>query len=536
MRRFRGLHPETSLDSIWSVASPVERALVTECCECRPENQDVDENVVEGALSRGKEATFVVLLARHCNTASMRALALAILERTIEQDEIEMEQEEESDNDDDKGEEEQRSNVDNKTSATDTNEQSAGNEQEQQGKEQQQQQQQKQSPTRDKDRNDNDGKKDKPKASRMSSFLAMGGLKILKQWFIEAITPTRIPLPTPAGGSPPPPTTTTTSTTTTTATVAAGSSEQGSSTAVSTRKTRSIQKVPSSTGPLLLPLLSVLERMPFVKRLVTETKINKQIRNLKKQVDELQKHRSPEWRDVGTGGNKLVDVQNALQSLMQQWQEKAKSSSSSGSSSQQHQQHQQQQQDPFAPLKERMKERLQVLVDYYEDGKEGVEKPDWMQQLEETERIAKEEKELSKLSTRELEERERKQERQKVLEAMQQKQQMAKARIEQLRKLRELKRKASTLDQQTQQQQQEDQGASQKKKKKKTTRRIRWKDGLDQSDRDFDKSKLEEIFVLQDYDDDSPATAFLEAKRDEYEDGMDGIPLADEDDDEDLWS
>ena len=216
MRRFRGLHPETSLDSIWSVASPVERALVTECCECRPENQDVDENVVEGALSRGKEATFVVLLARHCNTASMRALALAILERTIEQDEIEMEQEEESDNDDDKGEEEQRSNVDNKTSATDTNEQSAGNEQEQQGKEQQQQQQQKQSPTRDKDRNDNDGKKDKPKASRMSSFLAMGGLKILKQWFIEAITPTRIPLPTPAGGSPPPPTTTTTSTTTTT--------------------------------------------------------------------------------------------------------------------------------------------------------------------------------------------------------------------------------------------------------------------------------------------------------------------------------
>jgi len=262
--------------------------------------------------------------------------------------------------------------------------------------------------------------------------------------------------------------------------------------------------------------------MPFDKRYVTETKINKQIRNIKKQVDELVRTRPSDHRDVVTGGNKVADVQKALESLMNQWQREAKSNTSPTTTD-----------DPFASLKERMNERLQVLVDFYEEHTTQV-KPSWMQQMEDAEKTAKEQKELSKLSTRELEERERKQEREKVLAAMQEKKEMAKEKMEQLRKLRELKRKATSPTNPTEGATESAATAAEqpntKKAKTKTTRRVRWRDGVDRSDTVDYKNRLEQVFVYS-YEPKEASTALDE------DDDMDGIPLAEDDDvDEDLWT
>ena len=44
---------------------------------------------IRASLQRGKELDFCRLLAMHCHTAATRGLALAILEKTMEQDALE---------------------------------------------------------------------------------------------------------------------------------------------------------------------------------------------------------------------------------------------------------------------------------------------------------------------------------------------------------------------------------------------------------------------------------------------------------------
>jgi hypothetical protein len=152
------------------------------------------------------------------------------------------------------------------------------------------------------DDKEEDTEKDDDDVGRMGRFLAAGGLKILKQWLMDAMTPVKMVFeaaPQKAGGT----------------------KEEAS---------RTVQTVASPTGPLLLPLLSVLTDMPFDKKLVTTVQINKQIRNLKKQLNEaiaarkVKKGVENKWKDPVAGGLVVVEVRQVVETLMGRWKERIK--------------------------------------------------------------------------------------------------------------------------------------------------------------------------------------------------------------------
>lgn len=412
-------------EDVWSAVNYAERAMI-ECCEINPKRSDetLEDTVIDGALMRGKEAPFVTVLARSCNKPPLRALGLAILERTMEQDDWE------------KSDQEQR------------------------------------------------GKVMKKEASRTSRFISAGGLKILNQWLIDAMTPVQKEIKSVYSSN-------------------------------ESKRRKSYHCLSASpTGPLLLPLLAILKNIPFDKALVTETKINKQIRNLKKSLDDTmagKKKTDQTFKDPIAGGLVVSHVQVAVEDLMAQWKESIKSSTFSAK-------------DPFASLKEKMQERLELL-EAFEAGKS--EKPAFLLAFEEAELIAKERKAVAKLSTHELEERERKRDRELLLQNMQREKQEAqtkvKAKMDELRvKLREQSKKRQA------------DGPPQKILHEK---QVRWKDGYEQSDQVRQRSILEEVFFFTEddgeRDDQAMSTADSMLVSDDFK--MDGIMPLDEEDD-DMWA
>ena len=306
-----------------------------------------------------KVIRFVELMAKYCYKATARVLVIAILERTLEQDNLNRLE------DDDDGDE---------------------------------------------------SKKLRPNC--FSRFLAAGGLKILNQWLLEAMTPTLV------------------------------SSKQHQQ-QPATKKIKSSalpnnleELVPSTHGPLLIPLLEILERMPMDKALVTSTKINKTIRTLEKQIADLPKKST----DPHAGGYITEDVLNAIETLKDSW--RTERPQSEGPTK-----------DPFRKLQQTMMERLQVLTEY-DSGR--VDKPDWLERFESVEKLAKDRKELSKMTPEERQ-------RQRALLDIQRK------REESDRKLEELRAKKQMT-------------SSQVQKRKKT---VTWKDGKN----DGKGSQMEIVFV-----------------------------------------
>ena len=425
-RRFKALHGNAPQRDIWSAVLPAEREMI-ECCEMNETRTDEtrDETVVDGALMRSKEAPFVTLLARSCHSPSLRALGIAIMERTMEQDDWE--------NSDYEWQKEL-------------------------------------------------GKEPKKEASRMSRFLSAGGLIILKHWLIDAMTPVQQEIKHASPGN-------------------------------EAKKRKAIQRTSSPTGALLLPLLNILKNIPFDRNLVTETKINKQIRNLKKALNDAMSNRrkgDQKFSDPVAGGLVVSQVQAAVEDLMSQWKESFRTTTIVAK-------------DPFASLKEKMRERLALLQEF-EAG--TSEKPAFLKSFEDAERLIKERKAIAKLSTLELEERERKLDRERLLQSMQQEKQAAqtkvKAKMEELRlKLREqsIKRQADDPNKQVQ-----------------PKRVVRWKDGCDHSDHVRQRSKLEEVFIYNnddDGEDQDNATLMADTMKEDDSDMCARLTLPDDDDD--LW-
>lgn len=467
-RRFKTLHKGEAQENIWSAALPSERALI-ECCQLSGEGQ------VGGALAKGKEREFVRLVALHCHTAATRGLALAILEKTIQQDKIDAPEEEEEEEEgtvmQEEGmnedaftqnvtvkSEEEHDDGDRKLPATVKKEDEPDNSENENG--------------------------------RVARFLELGGLTILKQWLMDAMTPVKTyviqPNETPSNTS---------------------------GTASTKQTTRVVQTTASPTGPLLLPLLQILTDMPFIKQLVIASKINKQIRRLNKQVEEaISVRRSvrkddKQWTDPVAGGLIVEDVKTALALLMKTWEERNKSKSLVTT-------------DPFQALKEKMKEACQVLKEY-EVG--GIEKPDFLEEFEKEQRRIKEEEQVSKLTVEQRAARERQQEKEAMLKMAQQRQSEAKAKMDLLlQKSRQesLKRKAE--------------GMVAEVIKKRTARRVRWKDGLENADNMRRRNLLEQVHVysrepdLDEYDEAVKQEGQEEGtvKQDPEED--DGIPYADD--------
>jgi len=216
-----------------------------------------------GYLAEGKEGQFASLIALNCHTISDRALALAVLERTTEHDKTMERRRHEhrrkrkradldshNGNDDHgKSEEEQGSSLSSSTSTTTISE---GN----------------------------------SSGSRMANFLSAGGLKVLSQWLVDSFTPIQ------AQPRPLQPT-----------------SKKGGSKRSKPKESQWVRDADtetSPTGPIILPLLSILESIPFRADLVIECRINRQVKKLKKNLEKVV---------IGASANKKDEFEKKLNSL-----------------------------------------------------------------------------------------------------------------------------------------------------------------------------------------------------------------------------
>jgi hypothetical protein len=326
--------------TLWSGATKLERDLVL-CCETHHDDNEESLPTEAGALDREKEIRFVGLLARDCHTMASRPLALAILERTLEvyvkdrDDDSSSSGEEESDYpeeeikgvaSDDEQDDDYRPGSSPRKRRVAHNNGDKG--------------QTKRTKTEEDSESDEE-------PDRLDKFLGSGGLKILNRWLIEAST--QITVPTPK--SPP-----------------------GSSNNNNTRLPATTSK-PSPTRPLILPILSILEYMPFDKKLVMDSKINRQIRKLGKQVDGIldarakgkhQKGDLENWTLSGNGTDALDEIKEAIEGVKSAWEESMKRPYERIP-------------DPFESLKAKMRERLHALTDF-EAGR--IDRPDWIEEQE----------------------------------------------------------------------------------------------------------------------------------------------------------
>lgn len=437
-------------DHLWTGVSPIEKSLAL-CCE----NMQADDGeggsfAIPGALSKNQILRFLCLLAMHCNDLSSRVLALAILERSLQEDRLEeTEKREQTAAASDSPLEEppmkrprqcviessqyKKSSTANSTSV-------------------------------------NNGCNHNPvlRYGRTQEFLAAGGLRILQRWLSDATTPVPVQ-PTKA-----PPT--------------SNISRRSQSAPSKTTPTTSASPTKASpTVYLLVPLLKFLRDIPFDRQLLIKHKIIKQIRDLRKEINSVaaqlpdEDSESKESGAISThhlyGGLPVLDVKQALDSLISSWEEKAKIPA---------------QPIKTTPLMEGLYETLLDRSSTLTKRLSGDEdKPEWLSKLEEAQKTRDSRKRSGGNSnnhharTADLAKRERQNERAAMMREDLQKTQEERKRY--LAKLRELKRTnfSNGNDRLPQ--------AHYVSKSKKS---VRWKDGLGAAARTRDRTKLEQVFLL----------------------------------------
>jgi hypothetical protein len=418
-------------DPLWLGVSSLEQALAS-CCELPVKGP---EALVGGSLEKEKVLRFVGVLTLHCHDIGSRSLALAVLERSMQVDEEErLAQEYYS----------TLSGGSSDASGVDATEPSP-----------KKRRRKALFPTTeggdDSEEKSSDVPAEKLSQNRIEGFLSAGGLLILSRWLIEATAPVTVPKPKPPPG--------------------AGGRPQ--------RTSSPVEQKPSSTGPLLLPLLAFLSNMSFDRQLVTQSKINKQIRKLSKQIDEIvesgqdgqqQKSKADAITHPVAGGMPVSKVQKALNDLKESWGLKAKNACPESSTSI----------DPFAALKNTLKERLDTIINC---GAGRAEKPAWLAKLEHSQ-IEKEKKRPPKNrpSTEQLAKKERENEKSAMMREDLRK--AAQERSELLKKLREMKQRAEV------------DGQMDRKRQAQARRSVRWKDGLGAASVQRKRDLLEEVFVF----------------------------------------
>lgn len=344
-----------------------------------------------GHLAEGKEGQFAALIAQHCHTVSDRALALAVLERTMEHDRAlvapqekdsinnigkKRKREECSTKSDEKdapaiGESSQngdkKSSDDNNTHSgmegiTDDKSKSS-------------------SDTAASDGNKCNGENEdsgRANASMMTNFLSAGGLKILSQWLVDSFTPIQKP-------------------------VSQSPSKKGKDSGNKRKRQKEPAEVKtepetSPTGPLILPLLSILQSIPFQYDLITECKINKQVKKLKKNVERvigadsskksaIEKKLSAmkaECSHPNSGGMPVIEVYRQIEKLIDTWikamnEEKKRSENAASGSADKSGRNEKQQNSVHRSLQAKMLDRLENLSSY-EAGK--APKPSWLAKLD----------------------------------------------------------------------------------------------------------------------------------------------------------
>ena len=421
-------------DPVWSGASTIEKWLIW-CCEM-PETCSVDQGdtyTLPGALRRDRVLKFVGYLALYCHDIISRALALSILERTLEADIPAME-------------------------AYDEAQKAAGAIKESEPKREVAPTIPENSPTTrnrkrmlesisqspppdDASPNNADMIVPPRKPDRLEQFLAAGGLKILDQWVEDASKPVPIPKPPP------------------------GSSSRARKSAEATKE--------SPTGALLLPLLVLLRNLPFDKKLVTESKINRQIRKLSKDINELvETKKTKKMTHPRAGGYPVVEVQEALDDLKSTWNAQQKLTASNEPV-----------EDPFKAVQEALQQRLSEVKNF-QAGK--APQPSWLAKAweEAPNPSSSPEKKKRHMSTEEMNRIDHQRERNlRIKEDLQKAEQ---ERREYQKRLREIKSRHAAQ-----------QAASATVASSVGSRRkVRWRDGLSYASKSRKREDLEEVFVF----------------------------------------
>ncbi|CAB9525320.1 expressed unknown protein [Seminavis robusta] len=523
--------------TLWSGASSVERALI-ESCELPPlpkHQMGAASEVTGGSLARGLEIRFAGLVAEHCHDIKSRLLALAILERSLEQDQREAREEEENENAEDEESDDKKSSSDQdgETGDGEEDDQSVESSDDsddddyadddwdpkasrrtssrrsrrlqtrrrvgrppknspnktragERGKQQAASSIKTESDTTNEDENDEDGQPAEP--DRMLVFFSAGGLKILKNWLMEAMTKLVV-----------------------VATKSAATKELRSAAKVPKHK-------PSEYGPMLIPLLNLLSKIPFNKELVMESKINKQIRRLSKQVDGLIKEFKKSFSNKtkeggvptpgldtfvdpegGVGGCVVVQVQEILNKLKKTWEEEATKTPADqpgGDPSVI--------KDPFETMKGKLRERLKEL-DRHKSSEKGAELG-WLKKIEELDEererkrprylvvetakaVKAEESEGG--STEHLALKEREAERAALKDKLKAAQAERKAHLARLKSQISKRIHGNSISAAARNETRE------RKKRKRNGKSVKWKDGLT-SDKTKNRELLEEVFLLTD--------------------------------------
>jgi len=480
-RRAAAYKINTNPNSVWANVKEVERALI-QCCEI-PE--DMSEDALSGpepfssgrtgvgyipllgggALEKDKEIRFLGIVAKDCRTLASRSLALGILERTLDMHLFEMEEAEERrvakrpDNDDNDEPVEDDKKVTGENDIEEDNEGTIDDTELDQKRRSTQQSKPVPKYKRTKRKLDEDVSQDvvkemtkshSDKWGRLEKFLAGGGLKVLKRWLQEGLEDEIVVKKPTSDGT--------------------NKKSKKPPEDVTILQT-------SSTRALILPILQFLERIPFDKDYVVESKINKQIRNIEKRIDSLLKartqgdHESDDlegWipgKTTTTTKNDtdgLQAVKDAIKNLKKTWQENTKRKGEGF-------------QDPFKDLTGTLRERL-AAVRKYEAGQ--APRPEWMVVAEVESKAPQKKKSRVELAAKERQmevmiENQRTEARRKELE------QARKVHAENLKRLREKMQAnaAATIE------------------KKSGGKRIKWKDGLISKDH-RDRKTLEEVFVF----------------------------------------
>lgn len=505
-----------TIANIWDGVSKVERLLV-QCCELLPDdrgdnnnnNNDIRSNnstddyfddddeddglhkqhALGGVLAVENEVRFAAILASHCHSMALKSLALAILERTLEaylvEAYIKQKQDEEerasvrNDDDDDKME----IAIDNSSDtnvlsdlkdSSDCAESHIDNRSSRFTRVQQRHKRVKaegSGESMDVSSAEKDGiGETHEKGRRLELFFEVGGLKILNQWLADASSYEVVPFKsTPSSSA---------------AKTAASSMTVGR------------ERKASSTRPIILTILRFLEHIPFDKKVVLNSKINKQIHKLGKRVtailDDISDGKAnredlENWTtdDTVTESVALTQTREAVDAVKASWLEKTKNL-------QKKEQQSEKVVDPFASTKEKIRERMEILA-RFQNGE--ISQPEWYQPPLVTTSTGTRKspptgstlpgEKKKKLNTQELAAQERKAEREKLQQRIEQVQSRRVEKLEQLReRLRQKKEKEWNAV-----------AVAVPGIQSKSSKRVAWKDGS-HSQIVRNRQLLEEVFVF----------------------------------------
>jgi len=123
----------------------------------------------------------------------------------------------------------------------------------------------------------------------------------------------------------------------------------------------------NTTRPITLAILHFLEHIPFEKKTVMNSKINKQIQKLGKKVASIREAHKHTQKSTTHDDDALTQIQVAVDAVKASWREKASEKTKTKIETQ----------DPFGALKSKIQERLEILAQF-ETGVVST-RPEWYQ-------------------------------------------------------------------------------------------------------------------------------------------------------------